>query len=146
MDVTRTMFAALAILWLSGFTGCVERKITIGSDPAGAIVMLNDQEVGRTPITVPFTWYGDYDVRLRYEKNTGTPESPKITRYYLHTHKKTTTPWFEFIGMDLIAQILPIQFKDEQVWAFVIPEVVEPTDEELLQRAQELKNQLTPPR
>src|SRR3982750_4047234 len=78
-----------------GLTGCVERKLTIGSDPPGAILLLNDVEVGRTPVTVPFTTYGDYDIRLRFEKNVGTPENPKIVRYYLHTHRKTNIPWYE---------------------------------------------------
>jgi hypothetical protein len=122
--------------------GCVERKITIGSDPSGAIVLLNDQEIGRTPITVPFTWYGDYDIRLRYEKNVGTPENPTIVRYYLHTHKKTPIPWFEVVPMDFFAEILPFKFVDEHVWAFPIPEVQSIPDEELLRNAEELKNRL----
>ena len=130
--------------------GCVERRLTIGSNPPGTLVMLNDQEIGRTPVTVPFTWDGDYDLRFRYEVNVGTPEKPEIKRYYLHTHKRTETPWFEYIPMDLFAELLPVKFKDEQVWGFVVPEVSEPTDVEqikkadadLIQRAQELKGRL----
>ncbi len=134
--------ALMAAGAVAGPGGCVERTIVIGSDPPGALVMLNDVEVGHTPVTVPFTWYGDYDVRLRYEKNVGTPEDPIIKRYYLHTDKKTVTPWFEIIPIDLFAELWPGQFKDEQVWAFPVPEVVEPTDAELLERAKELKGQL----
>ena len=122
--------------------GCVERRVTIGSEPSGALLMLNDQEVGRTPVTVPITWDGDYDVRLRYEKNVGTPENPKIVRYYLHTHKATVIPWFEYIPMDLAAELLPMPFKDEQVWAFPIPQVQAPTDAELIDRARTLKAQM----
>src|SRR3954453_16159500 len=97
----RLKMLALALLAAAalGLTGCVERKITIGSDPPGAILLLNDVEVGRTPVTVPFTTYGDYDIRLRYEKNVGTPDNPKIVRYYLHTHRKTSMPWYETIGI-----------------------------------------------
>jgi len=133
------MISGVVLAGLPFFTGCVERRITIGSEPMGAVVMMNDVEVGRTPVTVPFTWYGDYDLRFRNEVNVGTPEKPVIKRYYLHTHKKTTTPWFEFIPMDLVAELLPVPFKDEQVWAFPIPEVVEPTDPELIDRARELR-------
>jgi len=128
--------AALAL------AGCVERRITIGSDPPGALLLMNDQEVGHTPVTVPITWDGDYDLRFRYEKNVGTPESPKIVRYYLHTHKKTIKPWFDVIPMDLVAELLPIQFKDEQVWAFPIPEVQEPADKDLIDRARSLKAEM----
>jgi hypothetical protein len=47
--------------------GCVERTITINSEPQGALVYLNDEEVGRTPVSVPFLYYGTYDVRLEHE-------------------------------------------------------------------------------
>src|SRR5258706_9997592 len=45
--------------------GCVERTMTIKSDPPGALVYLNDREIGRTPVTRDFTWYGDYQVEIR---------------------------------------------------------------------------------
>jgi hypothetical protein len=134
--------------------GCVERHLTVGSNPSGAILLLNDVEVGRTPTTVTFEWYGDYDVKLRLEKNVGTPEEPKIVRYYLHTHETTKTPWFQFIIIDLFAEILPIPFKDEQTWAMVVPEVQEPSDaqsikdadDKLIKDARELKAEaLKPP-
>ena len=104
--------------------------------------MMNDVEVGRTPVTVPFTWYGDYDLRFRLEKTTGTGNQTHVERWYLHTHKKTTTPWFEWVGIDLFAQLIPLQFKDEQVWAFAVPEVKEPPDSELIDRAKALKADL----
>jgi len=105
-------------------------------------LLLNDQEVGRTPVSVPFTWYGDYDIRLRYEKNAGTAENPKIVRYYLHTHRKTVMPWYEFFGADLVADLSPGTIKDEQLWAFEIPEVVEPADTDLIERARTMKLEL----
>ncbi len=135
----------LATVGIPFLTGCVERKITIGSDPDGAVVTLNDEEVGRTPLSVPFVWYGDYDVVLRLEKNVGTPQKPDIHRYYLHTHKRTKTPAFQIIGIDLFAELLPFTFKDEQIWAFPVPEVTEPADDALIQNARNLKTQLDAP-
>ncbi len=125
--------------------GCVERKITIGSEPSGALVKLNDVDVGRTPVTVPFTWYGDYDLVLRYEKNVGTPDSPVMKHYYLHTDKKADAPVWQIVPLDLFAEILPIPFEDHKVWAFEIPPVPELTDEQLLNRAAELKGRLGEP-
>jgi len=60
-----TALPLLAALLL--ITGCVERLITVKSTPAGALVYLNDEEVGRTPVTVPFKFYGVYDVRLEHD-------------------------------------------------------------------------------
>ncbi len=122
--------------------GCVERRLVIGSDPAGALVWVNDVEVGRTPVTVPFEWYGDYDLKFRLDKDVGTPGKPDVRHYYLHTHMKTTTPWFEQIGVDLFTETSPAKFTDEQVWAFAIPQVAEPTDADLVARANQLKGEL----
>lgn len=46
--------------------GCVQRVISITSQPSGALVYLNDEEVGRTPVSVPHLFYGVYDVRLEH--------------------------------------------------------------------------------
>src|SRR5437868_726610 len=144
LPASRLKNTALATLVAAALalSGCVERKLTIGSDPPGAILLLNDVEVGRTPVTVPFTTYGDYDDRLRYEKNVGTPENPKIVRYYLHTHRKTNIPWYEIIGIDLFAELSPQTYTDQQLWAFAIPQVEEPTDDQLVQRARDMKIEL----
>lgn len=79
-----------------GLGGCVERTISITSEPAGALVWLNDEEVGRTPLTVPFTWYGIYDVRL--EKDGYEPK---------WTTGKAAAPWWEAPGPDLVAEAIP---------------------------------------
>jgi hypothetical protein len=140
----------LAVLFVSGLTacvlpGCVERKLTFGSAPSGAIVTLNDEEVGRTPVSVPFTWYGDYDIKLRLAKDVGTDEKPDIRHYYLHTHERAMAPWFQWIGIDLVTELLPIPFKDEKFWAFEVPEVKEPAEKDLIQRARDLKGTLNKP-
>ena len=53
------------ILALGLMSACVRRTIEITSEPEGALVWLNDREVGRTPCSIEFTHYGRYDVRLR---------------------------------------------------------------------------------
>jgi len=58
-------FQITLLLLMLGLGGCVERYISITTKPAGAIVWLNDEEVGATPVTVPFTWYGEYEVVVR---------------------------------------------------------------------------------
>jgi hypothetical protein len=80
--------------------GCVERRLVITSEPAGALVYLNDQEVGRTPLEVPFTWYGTYDVRLEREGYQ-----------MLQTEQVAERPWWETPGPDLFAEAVP----DKQV-------------------------------
>ena len=85
----------LAILLIC--TGCeVQRSLTVQSNPAGALVYLNDQEVGRTPVTRDFKWYGTYDVEVRadgYET--------------LRTKAKVWAPWWQWVPFDLAAAFIP---------------------------------------
>ena len=61
--------------------GCVERKLTINTEPQGALVVLNDEEIGISPVTVAFNWYGDYKVRIN-----------KDGFQALNTHRKLDRP------------------------------------------------------
>ncbi|MEM9347839.1 MAG: PEGA domain-containing protein [Planctomycetota bacterium] len=90
----------VALIVIVGLTllsvGCVERRLMITSEPAGALVYLNDEEVGRTPLEVPFTWYGTYDVRLEREGYRT-----------LQTQQVAEQPWWEVPGPDLFAETIP---------------------------------------
>lgn len=97
-------------------TGCVKRTLLIESDPPGALVYLNDEEVGRTPVTVPFTWYGTYDVRL------------EMAGYRtLHTEHELEQPWWEHPGPDLFAEMVPDK-RVERRWSFALSRAT-PADE-----------------
>ena len=126
--------------------GCVERTITIASDPSGALVSLNDVPVGRTgknaPLKVPFTWYGTYDVRLTLERNEGTADKPVMKRYFLHTSQAVKAPPWQWMGIDLFADAAPFEIRDDQLWTFILQPVVDPTDEDLLKRAKALQGRL----
>ena len=39
-------------------SGCVYRRLIVRSDPPGARVLIDGQEVGYTPTGIPFTYYG----------------------------------------------------------------------------------------
>lgn len=142
-----TCLTASAILCVSTLlaTGCVERKITISTAPAGALVYLNDVEIGRAPVTVPFLWYGEYDVRIRLERQEGTPENPQTAYYYLRTSKRTDMPVHQWPGLDLLADAAPFTITDHQQWTFDVPRVVHPSDDVLLKNATELKDVMEKP-
>lgn len=44
--------------------GTNQRTLVITSEPAGALVHVNDVQLGETPLEAEFTWFGVYDVRL----------------------------------------------------------------------------------
>lgn len=127
-----TVYATIVLVCLlTG--GCVERTIHITSDPSGALVHLNDEEVGRTPVAVPFLFYGTYDVQLEHEGYKP-----------LWTTKKTDTPWWEAPGPDLIAEAIP-NAKAEQHWHFSLELTPLLDDQELVDRAWQLRATMAQP-
>ena len=128
------LFALSAgILIVSLFlAGCVERQLTIKTEPQGALVTLNDEEIGTSPVTVSFNWYGDYNVRISKEGFQT-----------LKTHRKLKGPWYDKFPFDLFAQlIIPKRIVDSYEWTFTLAPKQYPTREELIQDAEELKKQL----
>jgi PEGA domain-containing protein len=107
--MTRTALLLLTVLCLFG-VGCVQRTISITSEPTGALVYLNDDEVGRTPVTVPFVFYGVYDVRLEAEGFKP-----------LWTTQRAVAPWWETVGIDIFAEAIPDK-KSELFWHFTMDE------------------------
>ena len=111
--------------------GCVQRTINITSNPEGALVYLNDEEVGRTPCKVPFTFYGVYDVRLQ-----------KAGYQTLSTEHKAVAPGHDRIGMDLINELVPWTSHVILNWHFDLEELA-PVDEALtIDRARQLRAML----
>lgn len=123
-----SVLAALAL----GLTACVERTISIDSDPQGALVYLNDEEVGRTPLTVPFTFYGVYDVRL--ERAGYQP---------LWTKQEAKQPFWEYMGPDLIAETIP-GAKARQNWHFTMQPAPAEDPQGVIGRAQAIRAMLQP--
>ena len=128
--ITAVVLATLAA------SGCVERQIRVTSDPPGALVWLNDREVGRTPVETRFTFHGDYDVRV--ELDGYEP---------IQTELRAKAPVYEWPGIDLVATVLPVQFDNTIAWHFDLEPSLErslPADAfeaELLARARELRAQ-----
>ncbi len=121
--------ALLALLVAS--VGCVQRTISITSDPNGALVYLNDKEVGRTPLEVPFKFYGTYDVRL--EKDGYTP---------LWTEQQAKAPFWETPGPDLIGEAIPGNKVNLQ-WHFTMEQQAFVEETDLIDRARDMRGQVS---
>ena len=119
----------LASLFLGG---CVERRLTIKTEPEGALVALNDEEIGESPVTVDFNWYGDYYVRISKEGYET-----------LNTHRDLKGPWYDGFPFDFFAQIVnPNRIVDSYEWTFELAPRRQISREELIRSAQELEKQL----
>jgi hypothetical protein len=114
--------------------GCVERKLTINTNPAGAQVFLNDEEIGVSPVTASFNWYGDYNITIR-----------KQGRETLQTHRKLQAPWYDLFPFDFLTQILyPGRIVDSREWSFELAPQKEIGRQELIKAAEQVKGQTEP--
>ncbi|MGQ9651625.1 MAG: PEGA domain-containing protein [Phycisphaerae bacterium] len=120
----------LAIMMLI-ISGCVRRTMTINTAPQGARVILNDQEVGTSPVSIDFTWYGDYSVILEKEGYRT-----------LQTNQFVATPWYQTPGIDFFAEVLwPFPVHDKREYTFELEPAGEPISrEELLKNAEEFRD------
>jgi hypothetical protein len=121
----------ILLAMLSAAAGCVERKLTINTNPSGAQVFLNDEEIGVSPVTTSFRWYGDYNITIR-----------KQGCETLQTHRKLESPWYDYFPFDFVTQVLyPGRIVDSYEWSFDIKPQKEVGRQELIGEAEQLKQQ-----
>jgi len=113
--------------------GCVERIIKITTEPSGALVWLNDEEIGATPVTVDFTWYGDYEVVIRKEG------------YQTYkTSRRTPIPFYQWPVIDFFAEALwPGKIVDRHEWQYQLAKETPTDNQKLIERANELRDEAT---
>jgi hypothetical protein len=128
---SRPMRLGLAALCLVLLGGCAQRTVDITSEPTGALVYLNGEEVGRTPLRYDFTWYSDYDVILRKEGFET-----------LKTHHKIDPPLLFIPPLDLVGELFGA--RDHRHWNFAMePARLPATDPTvLINRGESLKKDL----
>jgi len=129
IPVTGTKITAIATLVVLSqlVVGCgTTRNITVTSEPSGALVYLNDEEVGRTPVTVPFQFYGTYDVRLEAEGYKP-----------LWTTHEAAAPFWEYPGPDLVGEALG--GKSELHWNFILEPLAPGEEDTLIDRSRQMR-------
>lgn len=121
---------------LTGCTGRVVRTMTIETVPPGALVVVNDNEVGRTPLTTQFTHYGTYRIRL------------ELGGYQtLTVLERARAPWYQWPVIDLAFEtVIPGTRHDEHYFGpyEMQPSVVTDADT-LLERAEAMRDEANLP-
>ncbi len=105
---TRGLFLAAA-LGFAILPGCIRSRAVITSEPSGADVTMNGMYRGRTPVTIPFGWYWHYDFTLGkegYQK--------------LEARERFHAPVWCWIPMDLVMEIIPLNFYDTKRRNYVL--------------------------
>ena len=108
----------------------VRRRLTITSNPPGAVVFVDDRQIGITPVSTPFTYYGTRKIQLVMEG------------FETLTVKRTfSAPWYQWPVIDFVSEnMVRRELRDERVVDFrMVPQRIVPRDQ-LLQRAQRLRD------
>ena len=116
----------IAVILLSG---CVRRRMTVRTNPPGALVYVDDQEIGTTPVSTDFTYYGTRKIQLVKDGF----ETMTVKQSFL-------APWYEYPIVDFFSENLwPFELRDEHLLNFQMqPQQILPT-ERLMERAENLR-------
>tara|TARA_R110002111_G_scaffold227346_2_gene288964 strand:- start:103840 stop:104313 length:474 start_codon:yes stop_codon:yes gene_type:complete len=131
VSAKRWFLIALVVFLTGGQFGCVHRRMTIRSVPTGALVKVDGEEIGYTPASVDFTYYGTREITLTkdgYETQT--------------VMQKVKTPWYQVFPLDAVSDnLLPFEVTNRHDFTYQLqPKVVVPTDE-LLNRGNLLRSE-----
>lgn len=110
-------------------TGCVQRRLTVRSNPSGALVYVDDVEIGHTPVSIPFTYYGTRTIRLEKDRFQTVEVQQEIK-----------APWYQVPPIDFIADVLwPVEIRDEREVRIDL-QPLQPTNEiQVLERANQTR-------
>jgi len=125
----RLLIAALLTVQAIASSGCVRRRLTVRTNPPGAQVFVDDQEIGTTPCSSAFVYYGTRKITIM--KDGFRTET---------IFQKIPPPWYELPPLDLFTEnVVPREIRDERVVDVqLVPQELVP-QQKLLDRATALR-------
>ncbi len=120
---------ALLVALLLPANGCVRRRLNVRTNPPGALVYVDNQQIGTTPCSVDFTYYGTREIRLI------KPGFETLT-----VNQPIPTPWYQYPPLDFISEnLVATKIRDNRTVTYnLAPQVIVPT-QELVDRANQLR-------
>src|SRR3954469_9249293 len=107
----------------------VRRRLNVNSNPQGALVYVDNQQIGTTPCAVDFTYYGTREIRLI------KPGFETLT-----VNQPIPAPWYQYTPVDFVSEnLVTMKIRDNRSVAYnLAPQLVVPT-QELVTRANQLR-------
>ena len=129
---TKRLAGLLLALWvMTSQLGCVRRRMTIRSDPPGAVVYVDERRIGVTPVSASFTYYGTRDIQLVKDGYETVKEKHRVA-----------APWYQYPVVDFFAENLwPLETRDERVLEFDLPPMKTAVPTQVMERAEQLRSQ-----
>jgi hypothetical protein len=128
-NASRTICIAILAIAMLVPCGCVRRRLNVRSNPPGALVYVDNQQIGTTPCSVDFTYYGTREIRLvkpGYETLTLNQPIP--------------APWYQIPPLDFFSEnLVPTKIRDNRTVTYdLAPQLIVPR-EQLIERANQLR-------
>ncbi len=140
MCIGQQYILVLITIVVLALPGCVQRRLLVRSQPEGALVSVDRQAVGLTPVSVPYTYYGTREIQLE-----------KDGYQTVRVEQNIRPPWYGRFPISLFSENLAFrEIRDRRLLDFAL-EPKQPVDENrLFGRANDLRcdiqnNTLTAP-
>jgi hypothetical protein len=126
----RLLVAACVVASCLPAAGCVRRRLTVRTFPAGAQAFVDDQEIGMTPCSASFVYYGTR--KLTIMKDGYRTET---------LFQNFNPPWYQIPPLDFVAEnVVAREIRDERIVDVqLVPAEIVP-QQKLLERAQALRD------
>jgi hypothetical protein len=125
----RASIGAAAALLLVVQTGCVTRRMTVRTNPPGAMVYVDEYPIGTSPASTSFTYYGTRKFRVVKDGFETVVENRPIR-----------APWYEVFPLDFIAEhVVPWEIRDERVVDINLAPAVMVPPEQVVARGESLR-------
>lgn len=129
MAQSRRIVGAFAV-FAALLSGCVERRFVVESDPPGALVLVNNQPLGSTPVDGHFIYYGNYDFTL-----------VKDGFETLHVDQRIRAPWYQWPLVDFVSENLyPGKIEDVRRFRYAMQPAAQVNTQQLLNQAEALRD------
>jgi hypothetical protein len=121
----------LLVCGIGALSGCVERRYTIRTDPPGATVVVNGEEIGPSPASKSFVYYGDRKISLildGYETKT--------------LIQPINAPWWDnYVTEFFTENVIPVSMRDERDYTYKLDPFKTTPQGELRDRAETLRSE-----
>src|SRR6476660_1066297 len=124
------LFAVVLVTFLAQPAGAiVRRRLNVNSLPQGALVYVDNQQIGTTPCSVDFTYSGTREIRLI------KPGFETLT-----VNQPIPAPWYEYTPVDFVSEnLVTMKIRDNRTVNYnLAPQLVVPL-QELIDRANQLR-------
>jgi hypothetical protein len=124
-----SLLLLLVALFLLPSVGCVRRRMTIRTDQPGATVYVDQREIGVTPVSTRFTYYGTRNFVVSKDGY----ETVAVSR-------TLNPPWYQYPVIDFMVENLwPFEVRDERIIDFQLVPKQSVATERLIQRGDDLR-------